>query len=392
MQYSDDYSLQPSCIVLDSKALAHNIDFLRSISSKEVKISSVIKGNAYGHGISKFLPLAEQNGVDHFSVFSADEASLALKSRTNPNTAIMIMGMIRDSEMEWAIDNEIEFYAFEHDRLQAAITSAREKGKMAQIHLQVETGMNRTGFDKENWGDILQTVADNLDCIDLKGICTHYAGAESVANHYRIQKQNETFKEFLSLAESLLESMPPVHASSSAAYITRPEMHYDMVRVGIAQYGFWPSRETYMHYMKSNGMKEGEDPLRRVLTWKSEVMSLKKVESGEFIGYGTVYLAGRDMTIATVPIGYTHGFGRNLTNTGYVLVNGERAGVVGLVNMNMITLNVSHIDNVKKGDEVVMIGYQGEDAITVASFGEMTNNLNYEVLVRLPASIPRMVK
>ena len=147
-----------------------------------------------------------------------------------------------------------------------------------------------------------------------------------------------------------------------------------------------------MHYMKSNGMEEGEDPLRRVLTWKSEVMSLKKVESGEFIGYGTVYLAGRDMTIATVPIGYSHGFGRNLTNTGYVLVNGERAGVVGLVNMNMITLNVSHIEDVNKGDEVVMIGHQGDDAITVASFGEMTNNLNYEVLVRLPASIPRMVK
>ena len=392
MQYSDDYSLQPSCIVLDSDALSHNIHFLRSIGKTDVKISSVIKGNAYGHGISKFLPMAEQNGVDHFSVFSADEARIALNSRTNPDTDIMIMGMIRDSEMDWAIENDIEFYVFERDRLQAAIQSAQKREKKAQIHLQIETGMNRTGFERKNWEPVLKMVADNRESIDLKGICTHYAGAESVANHYRIQKQNKTFKEFLSLAESVLEAMPPVHASSSAAYITRPEMHYDMVRVVIAQYGFWPSRETYMHYMKSNGMEEGEDPLRRVLTWKSEVMSLKKVESGEFIGYGTVYLAGRDMTIATVPIGYSHGFGRNLTNTGYVLVNGERAGVVGLVNMNMITLNVSHIEDVNKGDEVVMIGHQGDDAITVASFGEMTNNLNYEVLVRLPASIPRMVK
>jgi len=392
MQFSDDYSLQPSCIVLDSEALAHNIRFLRTMGANGVKISSVIKGNAYGHGIPKFLPLAEQNGVDHFSVFSADEARIALNSRTNPDTDIMIMGMIRDSEMDWAIENDIEFYVFERDRLQAAIQSAQKREKKAQIHLQIETGMNRTGFERKNWEPVLKMVADNRESIDLKGICTHYAGAESVANHYRIQKQNKTFKEFLSLAESVLEAMPPVHASSSAAYITRPEMHYDMVRVGIAQYGFWPSRETYMHYMKSNGMEEGEDPLRRVLTWKSEVMSLKKVESGEFIGYGTVFLAGRDMTIATVPIGYSHGFGRNLTNTGYVLVNGERAGVVGLVNMNMITLNVSHIEDVNKGDEVVMIGHQGDDAITVASFGEMTNNLNYEVLVRLPASIPRMVK
>lgn len=391
MQHFDDYSLQPSCIVLDSEALANNIRFLKGLGNDDLKISSVIKGNAYGHGIPKFLPMAELNGISHFSVFSADEAAIALKSRTKPTTDIMIMGMIRDSEMEWAIENDIEFYVFEQDRLLAAVKSARKRSKKARIHLQIETGMNRTGFESENWEMALQTVEKNRDVIELKGICTHYAGAESVANHYRIQRQNGRFKEFLKLAESMLSTMPAVHASSSAAYITRPEMHYDMVRVGIAQYGFWPSRETYMHYMKSNNMQEGEDPLNRVLTWKSEVMSLKKVKAGEFIGYGTVYRAGRDMTIATVPIGYSHGFGRNLTNTGYVLINGERAGVVGLVNMNMITLNVSHIEKVKKGDEVVMIGYQGDDAITVASFGEMTNNLNYEVLVRLPASIPRMV-
>ena len=391
MQHSDDYSLQPSCIVLDGEALTQNIQFLKSMASNGVKISSVIKGNAYGHGINRFLPMAEQSGIDHFSVFSADEAKRALDSRTNPSTDIMIMGMIRDSEMEWAIENGIEFYLFERDRLQAAVASARKRKKKARIHLQIETGMNRTGFERESWESVLQAVEKNREAIALKGICTHYAGAESVANHYRIQRQNKTFKEFLSLAESVLSTMPMIHASSSAAYITRPEMHYNMVRVGIAQYGFWPSRETYMHYMKSNNMEEGEDPLKRVLTWKSEVMSLKKVESGEFIGYGTVYRAGRDMTIATVPIGYTHGFGRNLTNTGYVLIKGERAGVVGLVNMNMITINVSHINGVKKGDEVVMIGHQGDDAITVASFGEMTNNLNYEVLVRLPASIPRMV-
>jgi len=120
-------------------------------------------------------------------------------------------------------------------------------------------------------------------------------------------------------------------------------------------------------------------------------MSTKWVSAGEFIGYGNVYMAGRDMKIATVPIGYTHGFGRNLTNSGYVLIKGERAHVSGLVNMNMITVDITDIADVKKGDEVVLIGRQGGDEITVASFGEMTNNLNYEILTRLPASIPRIV-
>lgn len=392
MHTEADLKLQPSYIELDSRALRHNIKFLKKLTGKKTKISSVIKGNAYGHGISGFLPMAEKYGINHFSVFSANEAKDAFDCRTNESTGIMIMGMIRDSEMEWAVQNGVEFYVFEESRLNAAIKASGRLKKRAKIHLQIETGMNRIGFEEGVWDKIFHKAEKHSNDLEVVGICTHYAGAESVANHYRIQNQDKQFKKAISVARRVFTKMPLIHAASSAALITRPEMRYDMVRVGIAQYGFWPSRETYMYHMKSNNLEEGDDPLRRVLSWKSEVMSIKKVNSGDFIGYGTVYLAGRDMTIATVPIGYTHGFGRNLTNTGYILIHGERAGVVGLVNMNMITINVSHIENVKKGDEVVLIGRQGEDAISVASFGEMTNNLNYEVLVRLPASIPRMIK
>lgn len=384
--------LQPSFIELHRDSLINNIRFIKSKASNGVKISSVIKGNAYGHGISSFLPMAEEAGINHFSVFSANEAETAINSKVNPDTKVMIMGMIRDEEMDWAIEKGIEFYVFEKARLDAAIQSAKKFGKKARVHLQIETGMNRTGFDEPDWEKRFRFVKENLAYLDLSGICTHYAGAESVANYYRIERQDRQLQKAVKLAKKYFENFPPVHASSSAAYLIDPGKHYSMARIGIAQYGFWPSRETYIHHMKSEKLDEGTDPLNRVLTWKSEIMSLKNVESGEFIGYGNVYLAGRAMKIATVPIGYTHGFGRNLTNTGFVLVNGVRAGVVGLVNMNMITINVSHIDNVKIGDEVVLIGRQGDDEITVASFGEMTNNLNYEVLTRLPSSIPRVVK
>lgn len=384
-------SLQPSYIELSRSALENNFQFLMSRAKEGVRISSVIKGNAYGHGISSFIPLAESCGINHFSVFSADEAEGVLKFRSNTETDVMIMGMIRDSELEWAIDNGIEFYLFEMDRLNRAIESARKLNKKAKVHLQIESGMHRTGFERKEWEDVFQKINMNRNMIDLKGICTHYAGAESVANFFRIQNQNKTFKEALQVAREIFDSMPSVHASSSAAFLTMPDKQYDMVRIGIAQYGFWPSRETYMHHAKANEFDEDHDPLRRVMTWKSEVMSTKWVKAGEFIGYGNVYMAGRDMRIATVPIGYTHGFGRNLTNSGYVLINGERANVSGLVNMNMITVDITDIPNAGKGDEVVLIGHQGDDEITVASFGEMTNNLNYEILTRLPASIPRIV-
>lgn len=384
--------LQPSFIELNKEALQNNIQFLKNRTNNSVKLSSVIKGNAYGHGISYFLPMAEDCGMNHFSVFSANEALLAEKTKTREDTKIMIMGMIRDVELDWAIENDVEFYLFEMERLDSAIKNAKKIGKKARVHLQIETGMNRTGFEEPKWKHVFESIKNHPKEIQLKGICTHYAGAESVANYYRIENQDKQLKKAIKLARDIFGELPFIHASSSAAYLTQPHMHYDMARVGIAQYGFWPSRETYMHVMKSLDLKQGADPLKRVLAWKSEIMNTKWVESGDFIGYGNVFLTGKKMRIATVPIGYTHGFGRNLTNSGYVLVNGTRAGVVGLVNMNMITINVTHIEDAGKGEEVVLIGRQDGDEITVASFGEMTNHLNYEVLTRLPTTIPRIAK
>ncbi|MEX0647634.1 MAG: alanine racemase [Balneolaceae bacterium] len=381
--------LQPSYIELDEEALADNFKYLRRIAAGPVKISSVIKGNAYGHGISTYLPMAERCGINHFSVFSASEAVIALESSQNPETDLMIMGMIREDELEWAIENEIEFYLFETKRLDAAISCSKKTGKKAKVHLEIETGMNRTGFEEEQWDQIFTKIKAHSSELKLMGICTHYAGAESVANFYRIQNQNYNFKKAVKKARSVFGNIPVVHSCSSAAFLTLPDMHYDMVRIGIAQFGFWPSRETYMDQMKRNLFDRGADPLKRVMTWKSEVMSTKWVDEGEFIGYGNFYMTGRRMRIATVPIGYSHGFGRDLTNSGYVLIHGERAGVVGLVNMNMITVDITNITDAQKGDTVVLIGKQGSDEITVASFGEMTNNLNYEVLTRLPSSIPR---
>ncbi|WP_340106240.1 alanine racemase [Rhodohalobacter sp. 8-1] len=382
--------LRPSYIELDRSALENNLQFIKSNAANGLRISSVIKGNAYGHGISNYLPIAEKCGIDHFSVFCADEAAGAFKYKTKESTDIMIMGMIRNDELKWAIDHGIEFYLFEKDRLESAIEAASEIGKKARIHLQIETGMNRTGFEEDQWHDIFKRVKSNKDHLDLRGICTHYAGAESVANYYRVQNQDKAFRNAIEVAKTVFYELPTLHASSSAAFLTYPDMHYDMVRIGIAQYGFWPSRETYMHVLKQNNSFT-KDPLIRVLNWKSEIMSTKWVGEGEFIGYGNVFMTSRKMRIATVPIGYSHGFGRNLTNAGYVLIKGDRARVVGLVNMNMLTVEITDMPDAKKGDEVVIIGKQNGQEITVASFGEMSNNLNYEVLTRLPARIPREV-
>lgn len=385
--------LYPSWIELSKKAFEKNFTFLKDYIGKDTVFSSVIKGNAYGHGIGHFVPMAEKCGIRHFSVFSSDEARQAARASTEEDTHIMIMGMINNKALGWAIERNVSFFVFELDRLKWAVKEAERIGKPARIHLHLETGMNRLGLEREQFKEAVKIIKNNGKNLQLDGLCTHFAGAESVGNFVRIKEQIENFKEYTSWFEDQGIEAKHYHTACSASALNYPETIMDMVRFGIAQYGFWPNRETYMNFVKKypDINKEHKDPLERVLSWKSHVMSTKEVSAGEFVGYGNVYLTGRDETIASVPIGYSHGFARNLTNVGIVLVNGKRAPVAGLVNMNLLTVDVTDIPDVKKGDEVVIIGHQGEQEITVSSFSEMRNNMNYEVLVQIPSRIPRSI-
>ncbi len=163
----------------------------------------------------------------------------------------------------------------------------------------------------------------------------------------------------------------------------------DMVRIGIMSYGFWPTRETYLQYI--HHQSDRTDPLQRAISWKSRIMSVKHVGEGQFVGYGFGYQAQQDMQVAIVPVGYSNGYSRQLSNNGHVLIKGQRADVIGTVNMNMVLVNTSQIEGVATGDEVVLLGRQGDNEITVASFADMNNSLNYELLSRLPERIERVI-
>ncbi|MBE0648547.1 MAG: alanine racemase [Bacteroidales bacterium] len=376
----------PSSLTLDQEALRTNLEFLRKHIGPHPKISSVVKANAYGHGISQFVPLVEKFGIDHFSVFSSDEA-YEVCQLISPTTRVMIMGWISKDEIEWAIGRDVEFYVFDIQRLEAAIHASKVLKKPARIHLELETGMNRTGFAKKNLEVALNLIKANPNQIHLSGICTHLAGAESIANYYRIRHQLKRFKTVLSNIESRGFIPEFRHMASSAATLSYPATRMDLVRVGIAQYGFWPSQEIFIDYVRTK--QDKNDPLKRVLSWKSRIMSLKDVKEGEFVSYGTTYLATSATRIAVVPVGYANGFSRSLSNQGRVLIRGYRVGVIGLVNMNMMIVDVTKIPDVEQGDEVVIIGKQDDMEISVASFSEISNQLNYELLARLPLEIIR---
>jgi alanine racemase len=377
-----------SVLELSQEALDTNISFLRKLFGKRVRISSVVKGNAYGHGIEIFVPMAEKTGLDHFSVFSADEAYRVKQSITK-DSEIMIMGMIDNSDLEWVVSEKIQFWVFDLSRLENALISAKRLNQPARIHIELETGFNRTGFPENDFEKVVQLLNKYKGFYSIEGMCTHYAGAESIANYYRIQKQIKKFQKFYKWFKS--QGIHPAvrHTACSAAAVSYPQTRMEMVRIGILHYGFWPSRETLISYLSKE--TEKFDPLKRIISWKSKVMSIKNVSIGEFIGYGTSYLAQRDMKIGIVPVGYAQGFSRAMSNHGRALVNGYRVAVIGIVNMNHLIIDVTDVPGIKKDDEVVLIGCQGDRTISVSSFSELSHQLNYESLSRLPRNIPRYV-
>ncbi len=300
----------------------------------------------------------------------------------------MIMGILHPEDLEWVIKNDIEFFVFDFERLRESCETALRIGKKAIIHLEVETGGNRTGLPEDQLSKALSFLKKNKQCLQFKGFCTHYAGIETLANQFRIVKQIQKFNELYEATKKFGYAPELRHTACSAATLAFPETTMDMVRVGTALYGLWPSPDIYnLHLMHENKIQD--HPLTRVLTWKTRVMHIKRIYKDDFIGYGTSFQAPRNMAIAVIPIGYSNGYDRSLSNRGYVLIKGKKAPIVGLINMNVFMVEITAMPDVEVGEEVVLVGRQKNNTISIKSFSEFSNSINNEFVSRLPDAIPR---
>lgn len=369
-------------------ALQNNVEFVRSYVVNGTIVSAVVKGNAYGHGVDVVIPALEQLGIDHFSVYSSPEAREVLKVK-NKQSTIMIMGFLYAEDYDWILQNNIEFFVSDLEILYSSVSRAKVLNKKAIIHLDLETGMNRTGLSLKELKKACHFISENSDSIIVRGVTSHFAGAESIANHLRVKKQFSIFKRRIKQLNEHGVHPEIRHIASSASAISYPETKLDLVRVGILIYGYWPSEETLTYYIHKSKMKI--NPLKRAIVWKSQVFSIKSVCEGDFIGYGLSFQAQHNMKIMIVPVGYCNGYSRSLSNNGHVIVDEQRSPVIGTVNMNMIICDITNLQNVKIGDEVVLIGKQGDNEISFSSFARMNYSLNYEILARLPENIERKI-
>lgn len=371
--------------------LRQNLDALRR-EFAPARLCFVVKADGYGHGVSAVVPVAEASDVRDFAVFSAHEAWHALDA-SDGKSRIQVMGHIEPENMKWVarrklepwVNDETEWAAVRNAG-QEILASTDHACLPIRVHVEVETGMFRTGLDPDAAVGVVCSAMDHED-VEVAGLCTHLAGAEDNRNTARIMDQLEVFQDVRQRIEDAGVTVPLCHVSSSSAALVDPSYRMDMVRTGISGYGLWPTPEVKQRYRP----RDPERPLRlhRALSWKTRVMATKHVPEGSFIGYGQSYATPRDTTIAILPVGYSDGFTRGLGNAGHVLLHGRRCPIVGPVNMNMVQVDVGHVPEACPGDEVVLIGQQGDVELGVHSFAEAQEVINYELMARISRDIPR---
>ncbi len=379
-----------SVIEISKSQVRRNIEFIRSLLPSHTTFCSVVKGNAYGHGIEIYPSLAQAAGVECFAVAHAEEAYILFHHLPNKESRIIVMTAPPEDALHWLIEHDIEFYVDSSTRLNKIEAVAKKLNTSAKIHFELETGMYRTGITEAHLTKVSEYVASHPETLSLVGVCTHLAGAEKYSNTERISAQINLFHKLVKAICRKLKRIVPQHVACSSVLIACPEMMLDLARVGVMQYGFWPTSEIKGRYISQQERKI-KDPLRQVLTWKTYVHSIRSVPKHSYVGYGQSYLSTRPLKLAVIPVGYADGISRSLSNLGYVLIRGKRAPVVGIVNMNMCTVDITDIKGVKLHDEVVIIGSQGQERTVVTSFSDLVHALNYESLVRLSENIPRTV-
>ncbi len=364
---------------IDLNALSHNFKILKEKANGS-KIMAVVKADAYGHSAASVAPVLEQNGADYFAVSNIDEAVILRNLKiTKP---ILILGYTPVDKVKVLHDNDILQCVYSKEYAVALSNEAVKNSVKIKIHIKLDTGMSRLGFDCRN--NTLSGAADALFSAQLEGflfdgVFTHFANADNDIEN-RDGFTNEQYTRFSKTVEYFNSNgVTPnlVHCCNSAGFLLDSDKHSKLCRVGISLYGLSPSVDM--------SIKTGLIP---VMTVKSVVSMVKEINAGDTVSYGRTFKANQKMKIATVTAGYADGYPRLLSNKGYVLINGKKANIIGRVCMDQMCVDVSGIGDVKMGDEVILFGKE----LLVDNLAETVGTINYEIICGISPRVPRIVK
>jgi alanine racemase len=365
-------------IEVDTKAIAHNYNIFRSVVKASTKLMSVVKSNAYGHGLVDFSKLISALGVDWLGVDSVVEATRLRKEGIT--VPILVLGYTLEERIAEAAQENISI-SISH---MVALESLKKLklGKKIKIQIKVDSGMHRQGFMEDEQKTVIDFLLNHKNSIEVEGLYTHFAAAKDPAHPEFTKEQMSIFKTWIE-AFKKAGMKPIVHAAATGAALLSPETHFDMVRIGIGFHGLWPSAETEAYLEKNIELKP-------TLSWKTIIGEIKTIPKGAQVGYNFTYTVDRQTTMAVCPIGYWHGYSRSLSNQGIVLVNGVRAKVLGRVSMDMLVIDITDVPKVKVGDEVVLIGASNGDYLNAHDIASLSGTSVYEFVTRLNPLIKKI--
>lgn len=353
--------------LINLKNLIHNLNIIKKAASK-CEVLCVVKANAYGHGIIAVSKALERNGVKWFGVAISEEGIILRKNGIKGK--ILILNGIFKQEAEEVIRYSLTPTVFDESQIIELERVCKKFQTKVKVHLKVDTGMGRLGVMPRDFNKLLNRIMSSK-YIQLEGVFSHFAHADF--------KDIEFIKHQLGIFDKLTRKLNVIkHIANSAGTFLLPESHLDMVRVGISLYGVPPS------FKIKKVLK-----LKPVMSLKTKIHSLKELPKGHGVSYGHTYRMRKKGKVGIIPIGYGDGFMRMNSNRGYVLIRGERCPVVGTVCMDLTIIDVSHLKHVSPGDEVILIGRQGENEITAYDIAENTDTIPYEVLCAISQRVKR---
>jgi alanine racemase len=369
-----------TCAKIDLQAFRHNFQNLRNHISPQTRIMAVVKADAYGHGALPCARVAIECGANYLGVGVIEEGIEFRQSGLD--IPILILGSIFPDEAEDLVRHDLATIVCTLPLAQALAKEAEKQNKTASVHIKVDTGMNRLGVMPENLPELLNQIR-NLPNLKIEGVSTHFASADDEVLSIT-QAQLKKFQ--VALACLKKDDSPLIHCSNTSALFKFPESHFDMVRPGLILYGALPSPSLQAILSQ----KENLSPFQPVMQWKSQIILVKTIAKGQSVSYSGSFTTQRDSLIATLPIGYADGLHRNLSNKIDVLIRGKRAPQIGNICMDITLIDVTEIQDVQAGDEVVLFGKQKGQTIKVDEMATKGGTIPYEILCNVGKRVPRI--
>ena len=364
--------------VISLDAVEQNFREMRKNIAEDTKMIAVVKADAYGHGAVPIAHLIENH--DYIWGFAAATAEEAVHLRQAGITKpILILGIVFDEYFPELVQYDIRPAVCEYDEAKKLSDEAVLQNKTVHIHIALDTGMTRIGY-----ADIPESVEEikkiaELPNLEIEGMFTHFARADEY-DRSPAMVQLERYQDFSKRVEEAGVDIPLHHCSNSAGIIRVPEANLSIVRAGITIYGIYPSSEVERDIVK----------LAPVMELKSHITYVKDVPAGAAISYGGTYVTDKKRRVATIPVGYADGYPRQLSNKGWVLIHGKKAPILGRVCMDQFMADVTEIDNVKKGDEVTLLGRDGDEFISIEEMGDLCGRFSYEFACDISPRVPRV--